>query len=426
MCAFHKIMVGEGVLKIPYGKSPWWVVAAAVAGLTVSSGPLIQFSFGAFLNPLASEFAVDRGTLSAAVLVALFMGAVFTLVVGHLIDRYGVRRVQLPAIVLFALAIAALSLTPPSHYAFMVLYGIAGALSAGQSPLGYAKSVAGNFEARRGLALGLSMSGVGVGAVVVPQLAQLLITHVGWRTAYVGLAAFVFIVAFPTVLVLLREPAVVRHVREPHGPGMTGRQALRTRELWYLIYTFMVLVASSAGVIAHVVPMLTDRGIAPQVAVSAISAAGVAVIFGRLIAGYLLDRIFAPYVTQLFLLVPFAGICLLYLPLSPTVAIIATTCVGLGVGAEVDLMAYLTSRYFGMRSFGQIYSYILALFMFGAGLGPFLMGISYTKTGSYIVTIVAFAISLLVASMLILSLGPYRYPVGAADRRFAEAGGVTS
>ena len=407
-------------MNIPYGKNPWWVVAAAVAGLTVGNGPLIQYSFGAFLKPLAGEFAVDRGTLSTAVLVAFMMAALVTPVIGHLVDRYGVRRVQLPAIVLFALAIAALGLTPPSPYAFVVLYGLAGAFSAGQSPLGYSKSVAGNFEGRRGLALGVAMSGVGVGAAVVPQLSQFLITQFGWRTAYVGLGAFVFIVAFPAALLLLREPAFVRHAREAHGPGMTGREALGTRELWYLTYAFAGLVAAGTGVFAHVVPMLTDRGVAPQLAVSAISAAGVALIFGRLIAGYLLDRIFAPYVTQLFLLVPCAGICLLYLSVSPTAAIIATTCVGLGVGAEVDLMAYMTSRYFGMRSFGQIYSYMFALFTLSSGLGPFLMGGSFTRTGSYNVAIIGFIISLLVASVLILSLGPYRYPAGTTDG-FAKA-----
>jgi predicted MFS family arabinose efflux permease len=176
-----------------------------------------------------------------------------------------------------------------------------------------------------------------------------------------------------------------------------------------------VLVAAGGGMFAHVMPMLTDRGIPPQVAVSAISAAGLALIVGRFVAGYLLDHIFAPYVTLFFLLLSFSGLCLLYLPLSPTVAILATTCVGIAVGAEIDLMGYLTSRYFGMRFFGEIYSYMFSLFCFGAGLGPFLMGLSFAKTGSYNTAILGFAISLLFASGLIFSLGPYRYPAVAAE-----------
>jgi MFS family permease len=400
---------------LPFGKSRWWTVVAATLGLSVSNGPLIQYSFGTFLKPLGDELHADRGTLSTAVLVAFIFAGAFTPLVGRLVDRRGVRPVLMPALVLFAIAIAALSLSPPSALAFIALYGIAGAFSAGQTPLAYSKSIAGNFENHRGLALGISMSGVGLGAAVVPQVAQFLIGHFGWRTAYVGLGVFMLLVSFPSVLLLLREPTIGSRSTAPQGVGLTGREAIATPELWSLTFAFAVLVAAGGGMFAHVMPMLTDRGIPPQVAVSAISAAGISLIVGRFIAGYLLDRIFAPYVTLFFLLVPFAGLCLLYLPLSPTVAIVATTCVGLGVGAEIDLMGYLTSRYFGMRFFGEIYSYMFALFCFGAGLGPFLMGMSFAKTGSYNTAILGFAICLLAASALVFSLGPYRYPAVSAE-----------
>ncbi len=399
---------------LPYGKNPWWTVVAATLGLSVSNGPLIQYSFGTFLKPLGDEFHVDRGTLSTAVLVAFIFAGIFTPVVGRLVDRYGVRKVLMPALVLFALSVAALSLSPPSAYAFIALYGLAGVFSAGQTPLPYSKSVAVNFDDRRGLALGISMSGVGLGAAVIPQVAQFLIGHFGWRVAYVGLGSFMLLVSFPAVL-LLREPAHAGRPAAPQGIGLTGREALATPELWSLTFAFAVLVAAGGGMFAHVMPMLTDRGIPPQVAVSAISAAGLALIVGRFIAGYLLDHIFAPYVTLFFLLVSFSGMCLLYLPLSPTIAVLATTCVGIAVGAEIDLMGYLTSRYFGMRFFGEIYSYMFSLFCFGAGLGPFLMGLSFARTGSYDTAILGFAVCLLLASGLVLSLGPYRFPAVAAE-----------
>lgn len=410
---------------IPCGKSRWWVVFAATLGLSVSNGPLIQYSFGTFLKPLGAAFGVDRGTLSIAVLASFIGAGVFTPVVGRLVDRHGVRPVLLPCIVLFALAIAGLGVSPASAPAFIVLYGLAGAISAGQTPLAYSKSVAGNFGRRRGLALGISMSGVGLGAAVVPQLAQILIAHFGWRAAYVGLGGFVFLVSFPPVLLLLREPVIVAS-RQPGGAGLSAREALASPELWSLAFAFAVLVAAGGGVFANVMPMLTDRGIAPGVAVSAISTAGLALIAGRFVAGYLLDRIFAPYVTLFFLVVPLIGILLLYLPLSPLLAIIATTFVGLGVGAEIDLMAYLASRYFGMRFFGEIYSYMFSLFCFGAGLGPFLMGMSYARTGAYDTALAAFAIGLFISSGLILTLGPYRYPAVVSDAAPEGAGAAVA
>jgi MFS family permease len=408
-------------LGLPYGKSRWWVVVAATLGLSVSNGPLIQYSFGTFLKPLGADFGAGRGTLSTAVLVSFVGAGLCTPLVGRLVDRYGVRPVLLPCIVLFALAIAALGLSPASATAFIALYGLAGAISAGQTPLAYSKSVAGNFEGRRGLALGVSMSGVGLGAAVVPQVSHLLIDHFGWRTAYVGLGVLVFLVSFPSVLLLLKEPAVVKS-KAPRGAGLSPREALATPELWSLTFAFAVLVAAGGGIFAQVMPMLTDRGISPEIAVSAISSAGLALIAGRFVGGYLLDRIFAPYVTLFFLAVPLVGICLLYFPLSATMAIVATTFVGLGVGAEIDLMGYLASRYFGMRFFGEIYSYMFSLFCFGAGLGPFLMGMSFSKTGSYDTALVVFAIGLVISCALILTLGPYRYPAIADGASSSGAG----
>ena len=392
-------------------RNPWWVVFAAVMGLIVGNGPLMQFSFGVFLKPLTEEFHSDRATISAAVLAGLVLTGLFTPFAGRLVDRHGVRAVALPGIVLFALAMASLALSPASPYPFIALYGLTGIIAAGQTPLPYAKAVAGAFEHRRGLALGVSMAGVGLGTVLVPQLAQALIGPFGWRVAYVGLGAFVFLCAFPAVWFCLAEPKA--HVDDKTGlsllPGLTSGEALRTRQFWYLAIIFFAVSAAAAGTIAHVVPMLTDRGVSPQIATAAISAAGLSLIAGRLIAGYLLDRIHAPYVALVLFVVPLIGMIMLYLTVTPAVALFATVCVGLGLGAEVDLIAYLISRYLGMKAFGEIYGYLFAIFLLGSGLGPFLMGLSFTKTGSYGTAIVAFGIGLVVASALILFFGPYRY-----------------
>ncbi len=393
-------------------KNPWWVVFGAVMGLIVGNGPIMQFSFGVFLKPLADAFGSDRATISAAVLVGLVGTGLFTPLAGRLVDRFGVRAVALPAIVLFSLAMASLALVPASPYAFIAMYGVVGIIAAGQTPLPYAKAIAGAFEHRRGLALGVSMAGVGIGTALVPQIAQALVTAVGWRYAYAGLGAFTFVCAFPSVYAFLREPLPLTALAAAQVPGLTGRQALGTREFWYLAVIFFAVAVAAAGTIAHVVPILTDHGVPPQIATSAISAAGAALIAGRLFAGYLLDRIFAPYVALALFLVPLIGICLLYFAATPALAIAATVCVGVGLGAEVDLIAFLISRYLGMRSFGEIYGYLFAVFMLGSGLGPFLMGLSFSRTGTYGTAIVGFAVGLVVASGLILMFGPYRYPAG--------------
>jgi cyanate permease len=109
-----------------------------------------------------------------------------------------------------------------------------------------------------------------------------------------------------------------------------------------------------------------------------------------LLAGFLLDRIHGPYVAAAFFLAPLMGIVLLQA--SRQEAAVGTVLVGIGLGAEVDLIAFLLSRYLGMRSFGEIYGYFFAIFMLGAGLGPFVMGVSFDRTGSYNLMLVCYAL----------------------------------
>jgi predicted MFS family arabinose efflux permease len=202
---------------------------------------------------------------------------------------------------------------------------------------------------------------------------------------------------------------------------------MRTQIFWRLAAAFVIVAAAAGGTIAHIVPLLTDRGIGTSTATAVLSAAGLALVAGRLLAGYLLDRIFAPYVAVAFFLAPLAGILLLFLGSGPIVAAIATVLVGIGLGAEVDLIAFLLSRYFGMRAFGEIYGYLFALFMLGAGAGPFAMGVAYDVTGSYQSMLAAFAIALVLASGLMAGLPSYVYPSGSQDtRQTGRRGKVTS
>ena len=401
-------------------KNRWWIVFASVLGLSVGNGSIMQFTFGVLLPPISHEFGWARGTVSSAIVIGLWMTGVATPLVGRLVDRFGVRAVALPAIALFSAATASVALVPASPLVFTALYAVMGLTAAGQTPLVYAKAISASFDDKRGLALGIAMAGVGLGAAVVPQFAQALIQAVGWRGAYVGLGSLTFILAFPAVALFLRgrsahptqgDKAAAIAVIEIRG--LTGQEAIRTQRFWRMDVAFVIVAAAAGGSIAHMVPLLTDRGIATSTATALLSAAGLALIAGRLLAGYLLDRMFTPYVAVAFFLAPLAGILLLFFGSGPSVAAVATVLVGVGLGAEVDLIAFLLSRYFGMHAFGEIYGYLFALFMLGAGAGPFAMGVSYDVTGSYQLMLASFAVALLLASGLMLGLGSYEYPSGS-------------
>jgi MFS family permease len=388
----------------------WWVVVGSVFGLLVGNGPIMQFTFGIFLLPVTKEFGWSRSSTASALVVGLTMTAVCMPFAGRLIDRYGIRRVTLPALVLFAGCLAALGLWARTPTTFVALYALMGVAAAGQTPLPYAKAIASWFDAKRGLALGVAMSGVGLGAALVPQWAQWLVAHTGWQYAYLGLAALVLAVGVPAVALAVREAGPAGAARAPGDtPGLSGAEALKNAAFWKLALAFFAVALATNGTIAHVVPLLVDRGIAPGIAAGAMAFAGLALTGGRLFAGYLLDRLHAPYVATIFVLLPLAGIALLLAGVPPQIAPVAIVLIGLGLGAEVDLIAYLLSRYLGIRCFGELYGYLFSVFMLGSGLGPWVMGVAFDRTGSYQPALGAFVVALVLACTLLLRLGPYHY-----------------
>ncbi|MBK1613415.1 MFS transporter [Rubrivivax gelatinosus] len=392
--------------------NPWWVVFGSIFGLIVGNGPIMQFTFGVFLKPITQEFGWERSTTSTALVVGLLGTGLCVPIAGRLMDKYGVRAVTLPSITAFALAMIALAFFANSPMAFVIIYALMGMAAAGQTPMPYSKAITAAFDDKRGLALGIAMAGVGIGAALVPQIAQYLVTNYGWRGAYVGLAALTFCLAFPAVALFVNTEPAVKHgsAGAPIArPGLTGAQALRTGKFWALAVAFFSVAMASNGTIGHIVPLLTDRGFSPQIAAGAMTFAGVALVAGRFVAGYLLDRIFAPYVATFFFVIPLGGIALLLMAPGQMTATIAVVMIGLGLGAEVDLIAYLVSRYLGMRSFGEIYGYLFMIFMLGNAVGPFLMGVSFGM-GGYETCLAGFVVALVIASGLVLRLGTYAFP----------------
>jgi MFS family permease len=408
-------------------KSPWWVVFGSTLALIVGNGPITLFTFGVLLKPIVAEFGWHRGTVASAITISQAIGAVSIPFVGRMVDRFGVRRVTLPFIVALALTTAAISLTPVSPSVFFLLYALCGVAGAGQSPLNYAKAISAWFEARRGLALGIAMAGVGIGAALIPQLARVLIDSFGWRGAYVGLGIATFSIAFPAVAFFIREPhensiqdwrhlAAAGHLHESasKAPGMPIGEAVKSSRFWLILVAVFFVAASVNGTIAHIVPILTDRGISTGIATSLLSVSGVALIAGRILSGHFLDRFFAPYVAACFFLLPLCGIIMLSSGAGGVAPLVGAICLGLGLGSEIGIMAFLVGRYFGLRTFGEIYGYVMGVFLFASGLGPSIMGFCYDLMHSYNAALAGFGAALLIASVLISRLGPYSYPVRKA------------
>jgi predicted MFS family arabinose efflux permease len=400
-------------------RNPWLIVLGSGLALMVGSGSIALFTFGIFLKPIIGEFGWHRGSAASAVTISHILTAASTPLVGKLVDRWGARRVTLPFIVGFAVSTAAISLTTVHLWSFILLYALCGMAASGQGPLPYAKAITASFGARRGLALGIAMAGVGLGTAVVPQIARLLIQLVGWRGAYVGLGILTFAVAFPSVALFLSDPhdfvvnqmPLVDDYRAPRKEdGVTLWQALTESPRFWLIGAAVLFAAAAInGTLAHIVPLLTDRGTSIQVATTFLSISGLSLILGRCITGFLLDRLFAPYVASFFFGLPILGTLALDAGSGKFLSLAAVVTLGLGLGAEIDILAFLVGRYFGLRSFGEIYGYLMGLFLFGSGVGPWLMGMGFDATHSYNAGLLSCSFALSTASLCVLFLGPYVY-----------------
>src|SRR6201988_436502 len=397
--------------------SRWWIVFGATAAMLVAQGPVILYTLGLFIKPLNLEFGWDRASICAAGGIAAISSAITIPFVGSMMDRWGVRTVLLPIVVLCAASVALIALTPKSIVVFMLLFAITGVLGSGQGPLGYAKCVSAWFDDRRGLALGMTMSGIGLGAALVPQYTQFLIGNFGWRAAYLGLGLLTLIVAFPSVLLFIREPAKAKTVADEHAQSPASanrprelqvREGLGGRRFWLIACALLLVSTVTQGLVVHTVPLLTDKGYSPEAAATLMIAVGLSTMVGRQLSGYLVDRIFAPFIAAFFFLLPCLGIYLLDSTISPVAGIIT---LGLASGTEIDMIGFLTSRYFGMKRFGQLYGYLFASFVVGSAVGPYMMGLAFERLHSYEPALWAFGIFRLLETAVVLSLGPYRYPV---------------
>jgi cyanate permease len=411
----------QGVIGVPrtaffYG---WWVVAAAAVGLFWGV-PITVFSFSAFLKPLMQTFHAGRAAVSLAFTLQLVVSALSSPLAGWLIGRYGARKVILCGTSLFGAMLLfnrVLSTTLLHLYFF---YAVLGFTVHGMGPIPYGHVVSHWFDRRRGLALGLMMIGIGSGAMIIPAFAHQLIARYGWHAAYTILGSMVLLISIPVVAAILKEKPQDLGL-SPDGAqlgavlpqanlaGLSRSEAWRSQTFWILVCAFSLVSVSVQGCLVHVTAMLTDRGMTAQRAAFGASVMGAAVLIGRIGTGYLLDHFFAARLAVLLFGGAAVGIGLLLMSAAPAGAFVAAFLVGLGLGAEVDMIAYLVSRYFGLRSFAEIYSVVFGAFALAGAFGPLIMGAGFDRTGSYSGPLVGFLLATVVATALMTRLGPYRY-----------------
>jgi MFS transporter, OFA family, oxalate/formate antiporter len=383
----------------------WQVLLAAAAGVASGLSAVPFYSLSSFIAPLQHEFGWSRGAIGVAGTIVV-VGNFFTgPIVGHFCDRYGVRRLAIPSIVLLSAALAALRFMGGpllSLYGGYTLVVIGGAAT---TSVAYTRIVNTWFKRSRGLALGITMAGSGVTAIVLPLLLSRVIGESGWQAGYFA-CALATLIPLPLIWRLLRERPVSAASAAALSYGLSPGAALRSRHFWTMAAAAMLFSPAISAVVIHLQPILADIGLSAPKAARSAALLGVGIIMGRFIAGSLLDRVHGPWVALMLFTTPAIGYLILYyqwISLAP----LAVLIVGMSLGAEGDVFAYFTARYFGLRSYAELFGWMFGFMCLAGAAGPLFI-LVLPAVGGYAVALRIFAAQCILAALLLGSLG--RYP----------------
>ena len=391
----------------------WGVIAASMLGISCGLTSVPFYTFGVFAPHLAKAFGWSIGQIMGGLSVTTLVVIGAAPAAGVLAQRFGERIVVMTSLVLFALAYMALALLDGRIGHFYAAFALIAAVGAGTLPMTWTRCVNRWFLWQRGLALGVAMMGTGVfGMLSKPYLAW-AIGHWGWRGGYVALGLLPLLLALPVAAMLFRDPpgmAVVASLpADAVLPGLTVAQALRQRAFWVLALALFPIAYSLAGMVPNLETILAEGGLAPGQILALTPLVGLSAIVGRLLGGYLLDRFWAPAVACVLLGLPALSCWILAkATLTSGVAAGAIALDGLALGIEFDVMAYLTARYFGLRSYGAIYGIFYVVFALGSGTAPMVFGMIRDHTHSFAPALEVAGVLLSGAAACLLLMG--RYP----------------
>jgi MFS family permease len=390
-------------------------LAGAVVGSATGVSALLLYTNGLFVAGLSEDFGLTRAQFGFGVLLVTMALAVANPLVGWLVDRLGSKWPSVAGLLLLSAGFASLGKYIESVNSYFLLQSMMAFAGAASGPIAFSKVVNETFDRHRGIALGLTMTGIGIAAAAVPPVLAGIIADHGWRSGYYNLALVPLAGAVLTALLLPSRHARGSQQRRQDAAaraaaGPADNAWLRTPVFWMLAGTFALMSLAFAGLLPHFVPLMTDGGIDARTAGKISGQLGLAVIFSRLLVGFLLDRVFAPRIA-IGICVVAAGGLLVLLFNGVSAASVTAIALGLALGAELDLMGFLVARYFGLAQFGRIYGWLYFAFVFASGIGPLWVGALRDATGSYSITLAISAAGLLLSCVGFLLMP--RYPARA-------------
>lgn len=402
----------------------WFVVAAAFAVTFVGFG--CAYTFSAFVEPLQREFGASRGSISLVFSFAGFLYFGLGIVSGPLADRFGSRRLAVSGMIMIGLGLAAASVARNLAEVYAA-YGLGVGLGVGCAYVPAVGAVQRWFVRRRGFASGLAVSGIGVGTLVMPPLASLLIEILGWRGAYLALGALAAAIGGGLALLLENDPRdrglgpdgdLPHPGEQPARPeGASVGEAIRSRRFLSLYAACLICSFGVFVPFVHLVPYAGDHGVAPSSAVLLLGVIGIGSTAGRFFLGGLADRMGR----ELSLLMMFIGmaIALAIWLISTNIWSLAGFAFVYGVfyGGWVAVLPAVVMDYFGGRNVGGIIGILYTSVAFGTLIGPTAAGFAFDFSHSYRLPILASVAANIAAAVIVAATSKAAGPRAQDNRR---------
>ena len=392
-----------------------WVVVAAflVIGITLYG---IHFSFGIFFKSIESEFSLTRAATSAILSANMVLAGLYSFFAGWALDRYGPRIVVLLMGIFTGLSLVLTSQTNALWQLF-ITYSLLLAMGTGPLYVVPMSVVSRWFDKRRGMALGLSSLGMGLGMVVMAPFATYLITNFDWHTAYLIIGLIAWSVALPLSLFLKKDPREVgalpdgvkayTEAAKSEGDSIQPidsslSQLFRTRNFWLFVFIWFLFAACLFLIFTHLVPHITDIGFSAGQAAVVLSLIGVASILGRLLMGIVSDRLGRKLALIICTLLQSGAIVWLVWAQDLWSLYLFALVFGFFYSGFGTSGAALISDTFGLNKIGVIFGLLEISFGIGAAIGPAFGGIIFDVRHSYSLAFLIGAVAMLVVTLLIV------------------------
>ena len=406
--------------KIYYG---WYIVAVGCISLAMTTG-VVNNCFSQFMKPVCADMGITRQEMSLIQTVFSFSQMFFAMIWGSLSKRIHLHKSMCVCAVMMPIIYACYGLMQEIWMGYIVSIAI--------TPFFYIISMAvfnyiiGNwFVKNRGLAIGLASMGTGIGGMVMNTLSSQLIIHIGWRMTYFVLAAIMFVLVVPPMILIVREKPedkglkpygweemeAERMAREQAGAGQvsaaekfegyTFAEAIRMPVFWAVVFCSVSMVVAIMSFYPTLAPHLSDSGYSVTFAALMTSVSMGALAIGKVTLGRMFDKLGNRTAVTIACSCTLAGTIGMIFCSSPIALAFIVLGVGLGCSFGAVCMPIIVQNIFGMKDYNSIYSKLVVATNLGSALAPVITGRTYDKCGSYVPAYIGVAV-LTVISIIVL------------------------